>query len=203
MRVPAADHGRRYGRHDRQEPRRWTKHPSRTRPSGRGRAATCCATAGISCPSCRSAPRASFLYDSRGKRVLDFTSGQMSAILGHSHPEIVATVRDAVGRLDHLFSSMLSRAGGRPGGGAGAAGARPAEGDAAVHRRRGERGGDPARQAGHRQVGGGRLRAVLARHDRRRRGGDLQGRAARHRPAGGGFVRHPRAAMPIARALPA
>ncbi|HKM63938.1 MAG TPA: aspartate aminotransferase family protein [Acidisphaera sp.] len=49
-----------------------------------------------------------FLYDAAGKRVLDFTSGQMSAILGHAHPEIVATVRDAVGRLDHLFSSMLS-----------------------------------------------------------------------------------------------
>jgi 2,2-dialkylglycine decarboxylase (pyruvate) len=49
-----------------------------------------------------------FLYDKRGRRVLDFTSGQMSAILGHCHPEIVATVRDAIGRLDHLFSSMLS-----------------------------------------------------------------------------------------------
>lgn len=49
-----------------------------------------------------------FLYDADGRRVLDFTSGQMSAILGHAHPEIVATVRDAVGRLDHLFSSMLS-----------------------------------------------------------------------------------------------
>ncbi len=33
----------------------------------------------------------------------------MSAILGHSHPEIVATVRDQVGRLDHLYSGMLSR----------------------------------------------------------------------------------------------
>src|ERR1700760_1099681 len=50
----------------------------------------------------------SFLYDAGGRRVLDFTSGQMSAILGHSHPEIVATVRDQVGTLDHLFSSMLS-----------------------------------------------------------------------------------------------
>jgi 2,2-dialkylglycine decarboxylase (pyruvate) len=49
-----------------------------------------------------------FLYDGRGRRVLDFTSGQMSAVLGHSHPEIVATVRDAVGRLDHLFSCMVS-----------------------------------------------------------------------------------------------
>jgi 2,2-dialkylglycine decarboxylase (pyruvate) len=50
----------------------------------------------------------SFLYDAAGRRVLDFTSGQMSAILGHSHPEIVATVREAMGTLDHLFSSMLS-----------------------------------------------------------------------------------------------
>src|SRR5689334_24648386 len=49
-----------------------------------------------------------FLYDAGGRRVLDFTSGQMSAVLGHSHPEIVATVRDDIGRLDHLFSSMLS-----------------------------------------------------------------------------------------------
>jgi 2,2-dialkylglycine decarboxylase (pyruvate) len=49
-----------------------------------------------------------FLYDAGGRKVLDFTSGQMSAILGHCHPEIVATVRDQVGRLDHLFSSMLS-----------------------------------------------------------------------------------------------
>jgi 2,2-dialkylglycine decarboxylase (pyruvate) len=50
-----------------------------------------------------------FLYDASGRRVLDFTSGQMSALLGHSHPEIVVTVRDGIGRLDHLFSSMLSR----------------------------------------------------------------------------------------------
>lgn len=49
-----------------------------------------------------------FVYDAAGRRVLDFTSGQMSAILGHCHPEIVATVQDAAGRLDHLFSSMLS-----------------------------------------------------------------------------------------------
>ena len=41
--------------------------------------------------------------------MLDFTSGQMSAILGHSHPAIVATLREAAGTLDHLFSGMLSR----------------------------------------------------------------------------------------------
>jgi 2,2-dialkylglycine decarboxylase (pyruvate) len=50
----------------------------------------------------------SFLYDANGRRVLDFTSGQMSAILGHSHPEIVATVYEAARKLDHLFSSMIS-----------------------------------------------------------------------------------------------
>ena len=50
----------------------------------------------------------SFLYDRNGRRVLDFTSGQMSAILGHSHPDIVATVRQSMGTLAHLFSGMLS-----------------------------------------------------------------------------------------------
>ena len=37
-----------------------------------------------------------WVYGSDGRQVLDFTSGQMSGILGHSHPEIVATVRDAI-----------------------------------------------------------------------------------------------------------
>ena len=46
--------------------------------------------------------------DRDGREILDFTSGQMSAILGHAHPEIVATVRDAVERLDHLHSCFLS-----------------------------------------------------------------------------------------------
>ncbi len=51
----------------------------------------------------------SFVEDASGRRVLDFTSGQMSAILGHSHPEIVEVVCDLIGRLDHLYSGMLSR----------------------------------------------------------------------------------------------
>src|SRR5512134_1479597 len=50
-----------------------------------------------------------FVEDASGRRVLDFTSGQMSAILGHSHPAIVAVVEEMIGRLDHLFSGMLSR----------------------------------------------------------------------------------------------
>ncbi|MGW4488070.1 aspartate aminotransferase family protein [Amycolatopsis sp. NPDC004368] len=51
----------------------------------------------------------SFLHTAGGRKILDFTSGQMSAILGHSHPEIVETVRRQIGTLDHLFSGMLSR----------------------------------------------------------------------------------------------
>ncbi|MFI1732177.1 aspartate aminotransferase family protein [Streptomyces acidicola] len=51
----------------------------------------------------------SFLFTAGGRKILDFTSGQMSAILGHSHPEIVATVQRQVATLDHLFSGMLSR----------------------------------------------------------------------------------------------
>ena len=51
----------------------------------------------------------SFLFTEDGRQILDFTSGQMSAILGHSHPEIVATVTRQAAKLDHLFSGMLSR----------------------------------------------------------------------------------------------
>ncbi|WP_234334263.1 aspartate aminotransferase family protein [Streptomyces sp. NRRL B-1347] len=51
----------------------------------------------------------SFVYTADGRKILDFTSGQMSAILGHSHPDIVATVQQGIATLDHLFSGMLSR----------------------------------------------------------------------------------------------
>ncbi|HET9655716.1 MAG TPA: aspartate aminotransferase family protein [Kineosporiaceae bacterium] len=53
--------------------------------------------------------RGSYVYDAAGRAVLDFTSGQMSAVLGHCHPEIVEVVQESIGSLDHLFSSMLSR----------------------------------------------------------------------------------------------
>ncbi|MFJ8652743.1 aspartate aminotransferase family protein [Streptomyces rochei] len=48
------------------------------------------------------------VFTESGRELLDFTSGQMSAILGHSHPAIVSTVREQVARLDHLHSGMLS-----------------------------------------------------------------------------------------------
>ncbi|MFB4274480.1 aspartate aminotransferase family protein [Nonomuraea sp. MTCD27] len=49
-----------------------------------------------------------YVFDHQGTAILDFTSGQMSAILGHAHPDIVATVSSAVASLDHLYSGMLS-----------------------------------------------------------------------------------------------
>jgi len=50
-----------------------------------------------------------FMWDADGRRILDFCSGQMSAIIGHSHPEIVEVVRRTMGELDHLYSTILSR----------------------------------------------------------------------------------------------
>jgi len=51
----------------------------------------------------------SFVYDADDRPILDFTSGQMSALLGHAHPRIVATVSRQVEKVAHLFSGMLSR----------------------------------------------------------------------------------------------
>lgn len=50
-----------------------------------------------------------YVYDDTGRPILDFTSGQMSAVLGHAHPDIVSTVSSTIGSLAHLYSGMLSR----------------------------------------------------------------------------------------------
>ncbi|MDX2156864.1 MAG: aspartate aminotransferase family protein [Hyphomicrobiaceae bacterium] len=50
-----------------------------------------------------------FMTTTGGRRLLDFASGQMSAILGHSHPEITAVIREQAGDLVHLYSQLLSR----------------------------------------------------------------------------------------------
>ncbi|WP_352396611.1 aspartate aminotransferase family protein [Kineosporia sp. NBRC 101677] len=53
--------------------------------------------------------KGSHVWDSEGRRILDFTSGQMSAVLGHAHPDVVQAVAQAAGELAHLYSGMLSR----------------------------------------------------------------------------------------------
>jgi 2,2-dialkylglycine decarboxylase (pyruvate) len=51
----------------------------------------------------------SWLITEDGRRILDFTSGQMCATLGHGHPAILDAMRNAGDRVVHLFSGFLSR----------------------------------------------------------------------------------------------
>src|SRR4029079_10581842 len=53
--------------------------------------------------------KGSFIFDEENRAILDFASGQMSSILGHSHPEVVRTVRHWFAELDHHYSAILSR----------------------------------------------------------------------------------------------
>ena len=50
----------------------------------------------------------SYVYDRDGRAILDFTSGQMCAILGHNHPEMLAAIETSMKQVLHLFSGMLS-----------------------------------------------------------------------------------------------
>ncbi|MDQ3857615.1 MAG: aspartate aminotransferase family protein [Actinomycetota bacterium] len=43
-----------------------------------------------------------------GRRILDFTSGQICSTLGHNHPRITAAIRRALDEVVHLNSWMLS-----------------------------------------------------------------------------------------------
>ncbi|MEP0925600.1 MULTISPECIES: aspartate aminotransferase family protein [Cyanophyceae] len=52
--------------------------------------------------------RGSYLYDRQGRKILDFTSGQMCATLGHNHPDVVQAIHKACEDVLHLFSGMLS-----------------------------------------------------------------------------------------------
>ena len=49
-----------------------------------------------------------YFHTATGKRVLDWTSGQMSCLIGHGHPEIVETITEHATGLDHVYSSMVS-----------------------------------------------------------------------------------------------
>ena len=57
---------------------------------------------------CISRAKGSYIYDDGGRAILDFTSGQMSSVLGHGHPEIVAVIHDMAANLDHLHGGFLS-----------------------------------------------------------------------------------------------
>lgn len=48
------------------------------------------------------------LYDADGRSIIDFTSGQMSMLVGHGHPRITEAIRKQSAEAVHLFSGMLS-----------------------------------------------------------------------------------------------
>ncbi|MEO8187966.1 MAG: aspartate aminotransferase family protein, partial [Burkholderiaceae bacterium] len=50
-----------------------------------------------------------YLWDASGNKILDFTSGQMCATVGHSHPNIVAAIKKSCDSALHLFSGMIPR----------------------------------------------------------------------------------------------
>ncbi len=51
----------------------------------------------------------SWVQTEDGQRILDFTSGQMCATLGHGHPAILEAIGRASGKVVHLFSGFLAR----------------------------------------------------------------------------------------------
>ena len=134
----------------------------------------------------------SYIYDDRGRRILDFTSGQMCATLGHNHPDVVAAISRSCERAIHLFSWVLAPevvelcrelAALLP--------PQLQKVHVAEYRQRGERGGDPHGQAHDRRPRGGRPHGVVPRPDRRRRRRHLLGRAPRLRPGDPGQHGHP------------
>lgn len=51
--------------------------------------------------------RGSIVVDDTGREILDFTSGQMCATIGHNHPAIVRAVHEAGEKAYHMFSGMI------------------------------------------------------------------------------------------------
>jgi len=50
----------------------------------------------------------SYLYTAEGRAILDFSSGQMCATLGHNHPTILEAIKRASDSVLHLDSTMLT-----------------------------------------------------------------------------------------------
>lgn len=50
-----------------------------------------------------------YVWDASGRQILDFTSGQMCATVGHNHPNIVSAIKRSCDAALHLFSGMIPR----------------------------------------------------------------------------------------------
>jgi 2,2-dialkylglycine decarboxylase (pyruvate) len=51
--------------------------------------------------------KGTIVRDDTGREILDFTSGQMCATIGHNHPAIVEAVNRAGAKAFHMFSGMI------------------------------------------------------------------------------------------------
>ena len=51
--------------------------------------------------------RGSYVTTIGGRKILDFTSGQMCSTIGHNHPAIVRAIQRSADRAVHLFSGMI------------------------------------------------------------------------------------------------
>ncbi|KGD90011.1 2,2-dialkylglycine decarboxylase [Achromobacter sp. RTa] len=58
-------------------------------------------------PNLFTSARGAVVRDDTGREILDFTSGQMCATIGHNHPAIVAAVHRAGETAFHFFSGMI------------------------------------------------------------------------------------------------
>ena len=54
--------------------------------------------------------KGSVVWDDQGREILDFTSGQMCATIGHNHPALIGAMQRAGETAVHLFSGMLPQA---------------------------------------------------------------------------------------------
>lgn len=51
--------------------------------------------------------RGSYVTTIGGRKILDFTSGQMCSTIGHNHPAIVSAIQSSAEKAVHLFSGMI------------------------------------------------------------------------------------------------
>ncbi|MCE2612709.1 aspartate aminotransferase family protein [Flavobacteriaceae bacterium D16] len=59
-------------------------------------------------PSLVEKAKGSYIYTKDGRKILDFTSGQMCSVYGHNHEKIVQAIKTATDESIHLLSTMLS-----------------------------------------------------------------------------------------------
>ena len=58
-------------------------------------------------PNLFQSAKGSIVVDDEGREILDFTSGQMCATIGHNHPAITSAIKHSCDTAVHMFSGMI------------------------------------------------------------------------------------------------